>query len=304
MKAVLIFILFFSPIWAEEPSAFELQSGSTKKEMQTLRDKTENQSNKIFELENRIKQLETSLDGLKSIYEGQSLNIKEIKDKINTNDVNTNQNIKDSDIQNLQEQISNNTKNIQLLKDSLSNINESISQIQEILSSEIKKQNNNATESSNTNRIINSDNNATKPQSNTLESKEDSDDVQFDKDVTRRGDIFKEARTLTYTKKFDEAIARYKWFIEIDYKKAESNYMLGNISYEQNYYNDAIYYYKESAILDDKATYMPRLLLNSANSFRVLKDVENAKKFYNSLLSLFPNSNEAQEAKTQLNKLK
>lgn len=304
MKAVLIFILFFSPIWAEEPSAFELQSGSTKKEMQALRDKTENQSNKIFELENRIKQLETSLDGLKSIYEGQSLNIKEIKDKINTNDVNTNQNIKDSDIQNLQEQISNNTKNIQLLKDSLNDINESISQIQEILSSEIKKQNNNATESLNTNRIINSDNNATKPQSNTLESKEDSDDVQFDKDITRRGDIFKEARTLTYTKKFDEAIARYKWFIEIDYKKAESNYMLGNISYEQNYYNDAIYYYKESAILDDKATYMPRLLLNSANSFRVLKDTENAKKFYNSLLSLFPNSNEAKEAKTQLNKLK
>lgn len=304
MKAVLIFILFFSPIWAEEPSAFELQSGSTKKEMQTLRDKTENQSNKIFELENRIKQLETSLDGLKSIYEGQSLNIKEIKDKINTNDVNTNQNIKDSDIQNLQEQISNNTKNIQLLKDSLNDINESISQIQEILSSEIKKQNNNATELLNTNRIINSDNNATKPQSNTLESKEDSNDVQFDKDITRRGDIFKEARTLTYTKKFDEAIARYKWFIEIDYKKAESNYMLGNISYEQNYYNDAIYYYKESAILDDKATYMPRLLLNSANSFRVLKDTENAKKFYNSLLSLFPNSNEAKEAKTQLNKLK
>lgn len=304
MKAVLIFILFFSPIWAEEPSAFELQSGSTKKEMQTLRDKTENQSNKIFELENRIKQLETSLDGLKSIYEGQSLNIKEIKDKINTNDVNTNQNIKDSDIQNLQEQISNNAKNIQLLKDSLNDINESISQIQEILSSEIKKQNNNATESLNTNRIINSDNNATKPQSNTLESKEDSNDVQFDKDITRRGDIFKEARTLTYTKKFDEAIARYKWFIEIDYKKAESNYMLGNISYEQNYYNDAIYYYKESAILDDKATYMPRLLLNSANSFRVLKDTENAKKFYNSLLSLFPNSNEAKEAKTQLNKLK
>lgn len=304
MKAVLIFILFFSPIWAEEPSAFELQSGSTKKEMQTLRDKTENQSNKIFELENRIKQLETSLDGLKSIYEGQSLNIKEIKDKINTNDVNTNQNIKDSDIQNLQEQISNNAKNIQLLKDSLNDINESISQIQEILSSEIKKQNNNATESLNTNRIINSDNNATKPQSNTLESKEDSNDVQFDKDITRRGGIFKEARTLTYTKKFDEAIARYKWFIEIDYKKAESNYMLGNISYEQNYYNDAIYYYKESAILDDKATYMPRLLLNSANSFRVLKDTENAKKFYNSLLSLFPNSNEAKEAKTQLNKLK
>lgn len=304
MKAVLIFILFFSPIWAEEPSAFELQSGSTKKEMQTLRNKTENQSNKIFELENRIKQLETSLDGLKSIYEGQNLNIKEIKDKINTNDVNNNQNIKDSDIQNLQEQISNNTKNIQLLKDSLNDINESISQIQEILSSEIKKQNNNSTESLNTNRIINSDNNATKPQSNTLESKEDSNDVQFDKDVTRRGDIFKEARTLTYAKKFDEAIARYKWFIEIDYKKAESNYMLGNISYEQNYYNDAIYYYKESAILDDKATYMPRLLLNSANSFRVLKDTENAKKFYNSLLSLFPNSNEAKEAKTQLNKLK
>ncbi|RAX54084.1 hypothetical protein CCY99_05235 [Helicobacter sp. 16-1353] len=298
MKAILIFILFFSLVWAKEPSAFELQNGNTKKEIQSIKNKSEQQSNKIFELDNRVKQLETSLEGLKSIYEGYALNIKEINDKINTND---NTNIQKNDIQNLQEQVLNNTNNIQLLKNSLDSINNAINQIQEILSAEIEKQNDNATKPINTNRI--NDNNTTNPKVST-ESIKDSSNIDFDKDTTRRGDIFKEARSLTYAKKFNEAIARYKWFIEIDYKKAESNYMLGNIAYEQNRYNDAIYYYKESAILDDKATYMPRLLLNSANSFRVLKDIDNAKNFYNSLLSLFPNSNEAKEAKSQLDKLK
>lgn len=331
MKAVLIFLLFFSLIWAEEPSAFELQSGNTKKELQSIKDKEEQQSNRIFTLENRIKELETSLEGLKSIYEGHSRNIKDINDKINTSDDENKTNIKKDDIQSLQEQVSNNAKNIELLKNSLDTITHSISQVQEMLSNEINKQNSNATKSIDTNKAIkpvdanatkpikannvdkaikqtSNDNNATNPKATTSkplkDTNKDSSDISFDKDTTRRGDIFKEARRLTYAKKFNEAIVRYKWFIEIDYKKAESNYMLGNIAYEQNYYNDAIYYYKESAILDDKAIYMPRLLLNTANSFRVLKDTENAKKFYNSLLSLFPNSSEAKEAKNQLNKLK
>ncbi len=296
MRVAFIFILLFSLLWAEEPSVFELQSSVTKKEIQDIKGKVESQSDKIFELENRIKQLEISLDGIKSMYEGLSADIKKIYNKTISNDNDSNEenftsSLSKNEITILQEQISSNAANIQVLTDSLKNISASIEQIRTILNDEVKSNNNDATKQTDTKKDSTQDN---KNQSV----------AGFDKDTTKRDDIFKEARRLTYAKKFDDAIARYNWFIEIDYKKAESNYMLGNIAYEQNRYKDAIFYYKESAVLDDKADYMPRLLLNSANSFKVLQEIENAKKFYNSLISLFPNSSEAKEASKQLKKLK
>lgn len=114
-------------------------------------------------------------------------------------------------------------------------------------------------------------------------------------------DIFKEARSLTYRKSHDAARARFKHLISINCRAAEANYMLGNIAYETNKYNDAIYFYKQSTFLDDGAAYMPRLLLNSANSFRVLRDLKNAKAFYNSLIELYPDTPESKEA---INKIK
>ncbi len=259
-----------------EPSAFELQSGSTKKEMQTLKGKTETQSDKIFELQNKIKVLETAVDGVKSIYEGQAKNINDLTNKMNALDSG---NFSNESIAKLESQVANNTQNIQMLTDSLKSLSDSIAQIKGLLG-EIQQ-----VETSKLKQV---------EEANTIAK------VAFKKDKARRSDIFKEARRLTYAKKFDEAIARYNWFIEIDYKKAESHYMLGNIAYEKNKYNDAIYHYKESAILDDKAKYMPRLLLNCANSLRVLDRADDAKNFYSSLIERFPNSAEAKDAKKQI----
>lgn len=261
-----------------EPSAFELQSGSTKKEMQSLKGKAETQSDKIFELQNKIKMLETSLEGLKSIYEGQAKNINDLTNKMNALDSST---LNSESLSKLESQVATNTQNIQTLTDSLKSLSDSIAQIKGLLG-EIQQ-----------------------VETNKLKQAEEANTIAkatFKKDKARRSEIFKEARRLTYSKKFDEAIARYNWFIEIDYKKAESHYMLGNIAYEKNKYNDAIYHYKESAILDDKAKYMPRLLLNCANSLRVLDRAEDAKNFYNSLITKFPDSAEAKDAKKQLNK--
>lgn len=263
-----------------EPSAFELQSGSTKKEMQNLKGKTETQSDKIFELQTKIKALETSVDGLKSIYEGQAKNINDLTNKMNALDLTK---PSSDNLSKLEAQVANNTQNIQTLTESLKSLSDSIAQIKGLLG-EIQQ--------------VEVDKLKEVQEAKTAKK------VEFKKDKARRGEIFKEARRLTYSKKFDEAIARYNWFIEIDYKKAESHYMLGNIAYEQNKYNDAIYHYKESAILDDKAKYMPRLLLNCANSLRVLERSEDAKNFYNSLIARFPSSAEAKDAKTQLKNLK
>lgn len=260
-----------------EPSAFELQSGSTKKEMQSLKGRAETQSDKIFELQNKIKTLETSLDGLKSIYEGQAKNINDLSNKMNALDSST---LNSESLSKLESQVANNTQNIQTLTESLKSLSDSIAQIKGLLGEIQQVESDKLKQVEEANKIANS---------------------SFKKDKARRSDIFKEARRLTYAKKFDEAIVRYNWFIEIDYKKAESHYMLGNIAYEKNQYNDAIYHYKESAILDDKAKYMPRLLLNCANSLRVLDRADDAKNFYNSLIARFPNSAEAKDAKKQLN---
>jgi TolA-binding protein len=69
-------------------------------------------------------------------------------------------------------------------------------------------------------------------------------------------------------------------------------------------YDVAISYYKKSAILNDKAAYMPTLLLHSAISFENIKDKENAKSFYGTLIELYPSSEEASTAKKNLSKLK
>ena len=298
MKFIFSFILLFSVIFAEEPSVFEMQSSVTKKEIEELKRINDQQSDRILKIENQIKQLEITLEGLKSIYEGSSSSLKDLNDKINS--FGNNSNVDDA-LNSVKEDVVKNTNNIQMLKDSIDSY---VKQIQELITNEMhnKQQNNidsnKTSPNSNTNiikKII--DNNATNPNGNKDIIDNSNENIIFDKDTTRRSEIFKEARSLTYSKKFDEAIARYKWFIEINYKKAESNYMLGNIAYEQNRYKDAVYYYKESAILDDKAKYMPRLLLNSANSFRVLNDKDNSQNFYNALIDLFPESVEAKEAK-------
>ena len=274
-----------------------MQNGVTKKELEQLKSINSKQSDSIFRLEDRVKQLETSLEGLMSIYEGVSSNLKELNDKISSID-DSSRNSDDLDI--IKGDISKNSNNIQLLKD---NIDSYVKQIQELISNEIKSNKKYIIDSNTT--VLNTDSstiNAIVDNNSTISNKNENksildNNIIFDKNITRRSEIFKEARSLTYSKKFDDAIARYKWLIEINYNKAESNYMLGNIAYEQNRYKDAVYYYKESAILDDKAKYMPRLLLNSANSFRVLKDKNNAQNFYNALINLFPDSIEAKEAK-------
>ena len=273
----IFFILLFGFVFAAEPSVFEMQSSVTKKEVEELKKINSEQSDRIFTLENKIKQLETSLEGLKSIYEGYGVNIKDINDKINQ----IPQESKTEDLNQLKEEITNNKNNIQALKE---NIDTHLKQIQEFITNEINQKDNK--EDSNSTIALNDSKNIT--------------ESSFDKDATKKSEIFKEARTLTYTKKFDEAIERYKWLIEIDYKRAESNYMLGNIAYEQNRYKDAVFYYKESATIDENAKYIPRLLLNTANSFRVLNDKNNANRFYNAVLDRFPNSIEAKEAKKHI----
>jgi len=96
---------------------------------------------------------------------------------------------------------------------------------------------------------------------------------------------------------FNSAILKYEKLIEINYKSAESNFYLAEIWYSRMKYDIAINYYKKSATLDSEAFYMPILLFHCAISFEKIKDTNNAKNFYLTLIELYPNSNEANLAK-------
>jgi len=115
--------------------------------------------------------------------------------------------------------------------------------------------------------------------------------------------LMAEAKKEFDAERYGRAIPKFEKLIELKYKPAENNYYLAQIWFKRKKYDQAITYYKRSAILNDKASYMPRLLLNSAISFEKTKDKENAKNFYSTLTELYPKSSEAKTAKANLSKL-
>ncbi|MBX7490064.1 tetratricopeptide repeat protein [Helicobacter turcicus] len=109
--------------------------------------------------------------------------------------------------------------------------------------------------------------------------------------------VFKDGEQFYKNKNYEKADEYLRFAVKGSYKPARGNYLLGEISFEQKRYEDAIYYYKTSATRYDKAEYMPRLMLHSAKSFSALKEEDNAKRFLETLIALYPKSNEAKEAK-------
>lgn len=116
--------------------------------------------------------------------------------------------------------------------------------------------------------------------------------------------FLKEAKTDFDSKNYAASTPKYEKLLEANYKPAEVNFYLAQNWYMRKKYDVAISYYKKSAILNDKAAYMPTLLLHSALSFENIKDKENAKSFYSTLIELYPSSEEASTAKKNLSKLK
>jgi TolA-binding protein len=103
---------------------------------------------------------------------------------------------------------------------------------------------------------------------------------------------------------FTKAIPMFEELIALNFKPAANNYYLGEIWYYRDKYNDAISHFKTSAMLYDKADYMPKLLLHSAISFEKVKDFANAANFYSSLIDIYPDSKEAKTAVKNLSKIK
>lgn len=118
-----------------------------------------------------------------------------------------------------------------------------------------------------------------------------------------KASLMKEAKSDFDSKNYSASTPKYEKLLEANYKPAEVNFYIGQNWYMRKKYDVAISHFKKSAILNDKAAYMPTLLLHSAISFEKTKDKDNAKSFYSTLIELYPSSNEAKVAKQNLTKL-
>ncbi len=120
----------------------------------------------------------------------------------------------------------------------------------------------------------------------------------------KNAEVAKKAQEYFNKKYYTNAIEHYSYLIEKKYKPANAHYMIGEMNFKRKKYANAISYFKKSASLYQKASYMPNLMLHTAISMDKTGDKKNAKIFYNGILSKYPDTKEAMEAKKFLSLIK
>ena len=115
--------------------------------------------------------------------------------------------------------------------------------------------------------------------------------------------LYSEAVRYFVKKRYDEAEKRFTITDTQGYKPAASNYYLGEIAYYTKKYEDAIFYFKKSAGLYDKASYIDTLLLHTAVSLENTGDKGHAKAFYENIIENYKGKKTAKIAKERLKKL-
>ena len=104
-------------------------------------------------------------------------------------------------------------------------------------------------------------------------------------------------------KRYSEAKKRFTVTDTKGYKPAASNYYLGEIAYYTKQYEDAIFYFKKSAGLYDKASYIDTLLLHTAISLDKTGEKSQARVFYENIIENYPTKKTAKIAKDRVKKL-
>lgn len=270
-----------------------------------------NIDSKVKDVKYTLESINERIDGLESIYEGDSqklnesvLKINEIIKKVEENSTLTEKHSSDiEDLKNVSTQIltmqEEFAKNIASLKKAVSKISRTTNSINKsyISEKEFKSNMNQFITRAEFNALKNSlgvktsSKSTTKTKTKTISSSTD------------KKSMMDEAIRLFKKDYFTKAIPMFEELIAANYKPAANNYYLGEIWYYRKKYDDAITHFKTSAMLYDKAAYMPKLLLHSAISFENTKDFSNAANFYSSLIDIYPDSKEAKTATKNLSNI-
>ncbi len=300
-KKVLLLLSCLPPIFslAAEPSAFgagDLTNSNpygltsnekvlleTKKNLHKVSVKSNNQENELDSLRERI-------DGLQSIIE--SLSRKAHNNKINLKKQNELNNLKLENTgeyeKRLSEVVTANTQSIEKQK--------IVMQDMSLLIDTINKE---YVSKNEFNRLVN-DVNAFK----VLVAKElkSSSKKVNNSSISKKSSatLYNEAAALYKKKYYTNAIRNYEVLIKRKYKPAYAHYMIGEMNYKRKNYATAISYFKKSSSLYSKASYMPNLMLHTAVSMEKTGDTGHANTFFKAIVSKYPNSAEAKDARVFL----
>jgi TolA-binding protein len=140
----------------------------------------------------------------------------------------------------------------------------------------------------------------------TLSSSKHKESTKVSRELQRNipaSKLYGEGVRLFTKKRYSEAKKRFIQTARKGYKPAASNYYLGEISYYTKQYEDAIFYYKKSTGLYDKASYMDVLLLHTGISLAKTGEKQQARLFYENLIENYPGKKSASIAKGKLRRL-
>lgn len=261
---------------ASEPSAFEKQSGATKRDLSNLQSITQNLLNLTTQIKEQQETLTQSQEGLMSLYESQH---QKLQTTIQQNTANT------QDLENLKTEVATLKT---LLQDQGKQIADLDSKMQEIHALTLKTQESILQELE---KLNNTETKGVKKQA------EDSQKnlVKFDKN--KSAELFAQGKEFITKKQYKSAKDIMLWLKDNKYKTPEVTFCLGEIAYLQKDYHLAIKYYKASVALSDSGAYMPTLLLHTALCFKGIKDMPNYNSFLEVLIATYPQSKEATQAK-------
>lgn len=291
MRSLIVFTLFTSYLLASEPSVFgagDLNNpnpyGLTNEEKLILENKKEIQgiAHKNNLQNAKVESVTERLDGMQAIIEGlgQSVNEQRIALQKMKESVESDQN-SSGVLDALTKQSSANSENITQLKGLVEELSKTVDGIN---ASYVTKEEFSA--------LI-------KQLKMTLPVSAVSTSKKMD-----NATLEKEAKKLFEQKKYDEAENYFEMMIQKKYKAPEANFWIAEIFFERKKYKEAIRYYKQSASSNEKASYMPTLLLHTGISMEKNGDSASAKAFYDATVSKFAGSGAAEEAKERVSKLK
>jgi TolA-binding protein len=265
----------------------------TKKDLNKVVIKSNNQANEVDSLRERIDGLQTIIESINSSTHENRLQIKSLFDENEIQKKNSNEYD-----QRVTKFFQENSDNIIINKQEIEKIKLQIAEISKIVDSI----NESYITKSEFNALVNDVN-----KFKDLVAKELKKQVEPKKslyDGMSNGEIETKAKDLYDKKHYTESIKYYKYLIDNNYKPARSHYMIGEIYYYKKNYAEAIAYFKKSASLYDKADYMPLLMLHTAISMDETGDKNNAKNFYNAVIQQYPETTYAKKAENKLNLIK
>ena len=307
LVAFLVAIVPFDLISAE-PSAFgagNLDSskpyGLTSSEKVILQNKgklrkvvvkSNNQANEVDSLRERLDGLQSIIESLSKKSQENRLNLKSF-DKKNTQEL-ANTNEYEKRLSKISQNNSENIENIQIeIKEIKLLLDESKNLLNEI--------NTNYVSRSEHDTLVKDFNNFKELVSKEL--KKVSASKKSKSSGKSNATIANEAKKNYDKERYTKSIEQYTYLIEKNYRPARAHYMIGEMKYYRKDYGEAIAYFKKSASLYQKASYMPILMLHTAISMQKTGDIRNAKSFYKAVISKYAGSKSAKIAKENLSEM-